>query len=157
MALGITMVALTISAVPAQAASTRADYVAQADPICHAANLKSKRVMRKHHLSSLIELDDLKSGDREDQLIVARQLSLTAKLIPPFIAALSPIPAPPGDEATIAKWIGDYRTFGRKSSRGANAIRHSKPHRAYHLVLSAVGPIFKDISALEPWGFQYCI
>jgi hypothetical protein len=151
------MIALAMKPSPSDAAGTRAEYVAQVDPICHAADLKGKRLTRKHHLPEVIELGELRSGEREDQLIVARQLGLNAhKVIGPFIAAVSPIPPPPGDEAIIAKWIGDYRFFMRNSIRAVAAIRHGKPRRAYHLVIVTFPGIFEDAQALEPWGFQYC-
>jgi hypothetical protein len=156
-ALASMLIALAINPAVAPAASTRAEYVAQVDPICHAADLKSKRLTRKHHLPRVIELGDLRSGDRDDQLIVARQLALGAhKVVGPFIAAISPIPPPPGDEAVIAKWIGDYRFFMRNSIRAVAAIRHGKPRRAYHLVIVTFPGILDDIETLGPWGFQYC-
>jgi hypothetical protein len=151
------MVALAITATAVYGASSRVEYVAQVDPICHTADLKGKRLTRKHHLPSVIELGDLRSGDREDQLIVAKQLGLSAhKIVGPFIAAVSTIPPPPGDEDIIGKWIGDYRFFMRNSIRAVRAIRHAKPRRAYHLIIATLPLIIEDVEALQPWGFQYC-
>jgi hypothetical protein len=155
-ALAIALVALAITAPAADAASTRAEYVAQVDPICHTTDLKAKRLSRRHHLPRVIDLSVLRSGEREDQLVVARQLALSHKVIGPFIAAVSPIPPPPGDEAIIAKWVGDYRYFMRNSIRAVRAIRQAKPRRAYHLIVTTLPGIVEDAEALEPWGFQYC-
>jgi hypothetical protein len=46
-ALAITLIALAIIASTAAAASTRAEYVAQVDPICHAAHVKEKAAAQR--------------------------------------------------------------------------------------------------------------
>jgi hypothetical protein len=154
---GIAAIALAIIPAQASATATRAEYVAQVDPICHGADLKAKRLSKKHHLPRVIDLGSLQYGGREGQLVVARQIALNnRKVIGPFIAQVSTIPPPPGDEALIAKWIGDYRFYKRNTDKAVRAIRRGKPHRAYHLIVSTFPPIFEDAAALEPWGFQYC-
>jgi hypothetical protein len=156
-AAAITLIALAIRPAMAPAASTRAEYVAQVDPICHTTDVRGKRLMRKHHLPTVIDLNELRGGGRDDQLVVAKQLALSShQVIGPFIAAISPVPAPPGDEDIIAKWIGDYRFFMRNSIRAVHAIRQDKARRAYHLILATFPGILEDVQALEPWGFQYC-
>jgi hypothetical protein len=151
------LIAVAIGAAPAQGASTRAEYVAQVDPICHAAELKGERLAKKHHLPRVIDLEDLRSGDRKSQLIVARQIALSnRKVVKPFIATVSTIPPPPGDEAIITEWIGAYRFFTRNADKAVRSIHKGKPRRAYHLFLATVSPILETGEALEPWGFRHC-
>jgi hypothetical protein len=156
-ALAIAVISLAINPAPAPAAATRAEYVAQVDPICHAADLKGKRLFEKHRLPKAIDLGSLQYGGREGQLIVARQIVLNnRRVVGPSIASISTIPPPPGDEVLISTWIGDLRFYKRNTDKAARAIRKGKPHRAYHLIVATFGPIFEDAEALEPWGFQYC-
>jgi hypothetical protein len=156
-ALAATMIALTATAPSAKATATRAEYVAQVDPICQAADLKGKRLAKKHRLPRVIELGELLGGDRDSQLTVARQLALNnRKILPPFIASISTIPPPLGDEGTIAKWIADQRLFERNTDKAVRAIRRGKPRRGYRLILASLRPVLEDYEALEPWGFQYC-
>jgi hypothetical protein len=156
-ALAITMIALVITASTASAASTRAEYVAQVDPICHAADLKGKRAAKKHHLPRVIELGDLQLGERDSQLRVARQIALNNKIIRPFIAQIAAVPPPPGDEGVISKFIADLRSYTVHGDKAVRAIRHRKPHRAYHLILAALEPLLEDNENLKPFGFQYCV
>jgi hypothetical protein len=152
----IVLLVVLVCAPAARAASTRAEYVAQVDPICHAADLKGKRAAKKHHLPRVIDLGDLQLGERDAQLTVAKQLALNNKVIRPFIAQVAAVPPPPGDEGVISKFIADLHSYTVHGDKAVRAIRHGKPHRAYHLIVAALGPLVEDNENLKPFGFQYC-
>jgi hypothetical protein len=150
------VIALAITAT-AHAASTRAEYVAQVDPICQTATVQVRRALNKHHLKNAILLDDLGSGDRKAELRIVKQLHILHRFGAPAVEQIAAVPAPPGDEAVIARWVGDLRFYDQRSLQAASAIRAGKSKRARHLILGGLRDLVAVDDELRPWGFQSCL
>jgi hypothetical protein len=151
------MIALAITTATASAAATRTEYVAQVDPICHAADVRSSKALHKHHLKTAVDLSDLTLGDRADQRRVARQLAISTKIAVPAAAQIAVVPFPPGDEGILGSWVTDLETFVHNAARSVHVIRAGKPRRAYRLIVRSLNPLVRDDENLQSFGFQYCV
>jgi hypothetical protein len=156
LALAITAIALSIMATSAHGASTRAEYVAQVDPLCQSSPVQVRQALRRHHLPTVLFLEDLRSGNRKAQLRIAKAFQVTIKLDRLVVEQIAGIASPPGDEATIAKWVADLRLYVANEGKAVRAIRANKSGRAYKLIVRALPPLIEDNGALKPFGFQHC-
>src|SRR3954451_21538680 len=156
-ALAGALTALAFLAQPASAAATRTEYVAQADPICHGATVQAKRILRKKHLSDRIDPSVLRSGDHDAALRIASAYAVTRKTYNRSIDQIAAIPAPPGDETVIARWVTDLQSYRRAVNRMILNIRRDRDRTAYKNLQSAYVPLSADRRNLTPWEFQYCV
>src|SRR3954447_15593057 len=78
-----------------QAASSRAEYVAQADPICAAANSSIAKLNKKF----------IRFHKRGRYRAAGTALGKTGTLLSASLAQVRAIAPPPGDEATVASWL----------------------------------------------------
>jgi hypothetical protein len=121
----------------AAAAATRAEYAAQADPICNSADKDTVRLWKR-----FLRLN--KQGKRHG---AANALEAIGRRNFSANAALRPIPPPPGDEAAIDGWIDLWDQIGRKWVLAASAYRHGEFRRVSRL-LNSTGPLAKRANAL---------
>jgi hypothetical protein len=156
LAIALAVLAIGIAAAPANAASTRSEYVAQVDPICLSSQIQAHKVLRKHHLPTILFLDDLRSGDRKTQLRIAKSIEVTIKLDHRVVNQIAAVLPPPGDEGTITKWVADLRRYTANEVKAVHAIRADKGRRAYRLIFTALRPLIVDNQALKPFGFEHC-
>jgi hypothetical protein len=155
-AVAITIFALTIAAATAHAAATRADYVAQSDPICRASNVQATKVLMRKDLRLDLDPSTLLSRDHDEALQFAAVIGATKRIYNRAIDRVAAIPPPPGDEGVIANWVADLRYYERAINRGIHAIRHGKDRQAYELLISTRRRLGADHKALAAWEFQYC-
>jgi hypothetical protein len=112
-AIAVAMAALAIVAVPAGATTDRVDYSDQANPICASAN---KQVVQAYEFVAA-ETDRLEGlhpkNKKKARRIRKRAERLYDQLPFQFLAIyrgeleqLKAIAAPPGYEATVARWLG---------------------------------------------------
>jgi hypothetical protein len=115
--LGITLIGVAFVAMIApatsQAAATRAEYVAQADPICAAANGDIARLNRRFH----------RLHKKGRYRAAGAMLGKTGPRLSASVDQVRAIPPPPGDEQTVASWLAfidgvaaDNRKMGRAES-----------------------------------------
>jgi len=92
--LSLALIAVWVA--PADAASTRAEYAAQADPICRSADQDTTHLWKR--FLRLNKVSKSKGATNALRSIKARIKSANREL--------SLITPPPGDEALIGEWIG---------------------------------------------------
>jgi hypothetical protein len=137
-ALAFVGLALAVVAAPASAATTRADWVAQVDPICQSAKKPADRAIGAWFkaLNKKGALDrpyKPKEFEREFTGISAR---LTSRLVAIYsrvttdIAAVVPAP---GDESVVATWLADRNSFAEQARVATRALKHRKFKRANRL------------------------
>jgi hypothetical protein len=131
---------------PAHAATTRAEYVAQADPICAAANADiaglNKRFLRLH-----------KKGRYG---AAGAALRKTGTRLSVSLAQVRAIAAPPGDEATVTSWLGlidDVAAVNRRMGRAEAKQRFGKVVK----LINRNAQLHDQAHTLvADWGFQSC-
>jgi hypothetical protein len=144
----LSMGLITVWAAPADAVSTRAEYVAQVEPICKQAY--------DQFIAGTRKLNKVKP--RLGLLPTLVKLSaLYRRTLDPSLVQLSAVPPAPGDEEVIAQWLKLQWVFADDWHGIGRAAKHRKGRRALAL-LSRAGPDITQANELvADFGFQYCV
>ena len=144
----VALVAIALTAGTAQAASTRAEYVAQADPIClsvqgpvDASLARYIKAKRKH-----APLGPAK----------ARLLRSWSKLYGRVTTSLRKLTPAPGDEATIASWLKARGVVLKDLAAAGKAYAESEAKLAKRITLRGDAAIIRSNAAVSGFGFQNC-
>jgi hypothetical protein len=158
-AIGGVIGVLSVLAAPAQAATSRTEYVAQVDPICQVAYVAEKSAYKTFHRRNKRSEAQLKRGDlpaKAARKTLFHFYRRTAQATQSMLSSISPIPAAPGDEATIASWLAGRQQSVDKQRRAFRALAHGQAGRFFKLDLAA---IFGEVNAnhlVAGFGFAYC-
>jgi hypothetical protein len=160
MPLVVSMALITVWAAPADAASTRAEYIAQVDPICQsfegpvddgwAAYVRNfKRWVRaaKHGTPKAI----VRGAKR-----TARSLAQWAQTLTRLFDQIAAVPPPAEDAATLSAWTNHRRQANAYNVATASAIRQGKIAKADRLVRQADAEAEASERAISGFGFQVC-
>jgi hypothetical protein len=132
LAFGLALIAITAFAAPAGAASTRAEYVVQIEPICQSAKKPAiKTFTQVIKFSDKLGIDDRE--DLEKKQIKRKVRALTSRLYLDWAAIyggvterVAAVPPAPGDEGAIANWLDSRRTVTADLETAARAYKHGK-------------------------------
>jgi hypothetical protein len=153
---------IAVWAAPADAASTRAEYIGQVDPICQSLVDPHDAAVRAYNRSAKRMLHLSGSGTLKAWLAATRRASkLLTALTQVEVALLDQIAAvPPAapDVGTIGTWLNGRRQSDALAASAAVALNRPVPQ---------VGKFFKRIKqansafaaadrAIEGFGFQVC-
>ena len=113
-AVAVALLALAVACSTALATTDPADYAAQVNPICAAANSQDQRLSDAAEREfSRIHRELRKAGDRKRQKLLARDRKLSAALPRQHLQIryreldrLRAVAAAPGDEGVVAGWLG---------------------------------------------------
>jgi hypothetical protein len=172
----IALIASMVAAAPAGAASTRAEYIAQAEPICLAADqqaeraqkrvlrrLKKKaaRVRKKFEARGSVPIEE--PSKKELRKLASGLAVFFAKLIAPAnlafdqaTAQLRAIPPAPGDEAAVSTWLAGRTEFSRLNYIAIRGGRNGKFKRFFISTLKADEALRKGQAPVNAFGFQHC-
>jgi hypothetical protein len=150
-AAGIVVIALAITATTAYAAATRAEYVAQTDPICQAGTDQVakrlpgliKRIVKRPNITPTVSF--------------AYGLALGGKIFGEETNRLATIPPPPGDEAAVSGWLDGRRTYKRNLDMAVVAGKHNKKKQMLKRFKRAVTAVAQTNQLVAGFGFQYCV
>jgi hypothetical protein len=130
----------------AYAAATRAEYVAQADPICAAAdkdiaklNRRSRHLFKKGRFAA--------SG---------HEVVKTGSVLTDSVERVRAIPRPPGDEATVAAWLSLVDRVASNNRKIGRAIAHRRVHAVLALEKKGLRIRNKAHALVQDWGFHAC-
>jgi hypothetical protein len=143
----------------AHAAATRAEYVAQVDPICHAAEKKESRAVRslkkaaKRLRDRGIDTEELTKPVIRLGAHFYRQGAHRVRATNTQIAA---VPAAPGDESIVALWLQKRRAVSDFLGRGARAFAHAKRRQVRKQISQAFKREFAAETVVRDFGFRYC-
>jgi hypothetical protein len=154
------IVAVCVGAVPAQAASTRTDYIAQVDPICAASapvisqayGSYSRNYKRWAHLASHGTLKGWVKQTRRTGASLSRFNQAEARLTDQLAA----IPPAPGDESTIGSWLSYRRQAEALGGAAANALSHIQVGKFFKLAGRGDKAAVAGVRVAEGVGFQVC-
>jgi hypothetical protein len=158
-ALAIAVTALAVTATTAIAASTRAEYVAQVDPVCQVEQAQEKAVIgpamrRVRHLEDR-GLDAVKPAKPIARTIAGAYDRLAA-IQRDTDSMIASIPPAPGDEAVVSSWLGQRAAFTDLFQRSAQAIAHQHRRRFFSLLFKAIGVEETAAESIQDFGFASC-
>jgi hypothetical protein len=150
-AIALGFAAIGIGATTAYATSSRADYVAQADPICKNGDDQIakripgliKRIGRQSRITPTIAF--------------AYGLGLGGKIFARETGQIAVIAPPPGDEAAVSGWVAGRRTYKRMLDRAVAAGKHNKKKQMLRRFKQAVSAVGQANQLVAAFGFQYCV
>jgi hypothetical protein len=158
--LAISVIALAITATTAIAASSRAEYVAQVDPICQSEQAQEKAVIGPATKRvQRIEKRGL-DLDKESKLvdpIIARGYDRLVAIQRDTDSMIASIPPAPGDEAVVSSWLGQRAAFTELFQRSAHAIAHQHHRRFFNLLFKAIGVEESAAESIQEFGFASCV
>jgi hypothetical protein len=158
----LSMGLLAVWAAPADAASTRAEYIAQVDPICQsfvgpenvAYKAYRKNDKRESHLAGKGTLKAWLNATRRTSKSLTRLVQLDMSLVDQ-IAAVSP---PAADAGTVGTWLNLRRQTNAFAASAAAALNRPVPAvgKYFKLVDRANASIAAEQRAISGFGFQVC-
>ena len=153
-AVAVILLAILVVAVPpAQAASTRAEYVAQAEAICQVPG---------HQLFKL-DQQVKKLGKRQDlrpsQAAVryGKIMGRLANIEGVILTQLGTLTPAPGDEATVAAWLQGEQASKGLLDRAARAGKHGKLRQFIGLLNQGLTTAKQADQIVASFGFRSCV
>jgi hypothetical protein len=166
-ALAITVIAFAITAAMAYGASTRAEYVAQVDPICQAGNQRIVRASKKaapsikRILAKVKKLGEAGEDSPEAKRLYAKFTSKAygryASIFHSVTTQITAVPPGPGDEAAVAAWLEGRALHAVLLRRAIRKAKRGKTDRSALLVLAALAILKEADDQVRSFGFQQCV
>ena len=154
----IAAVATVLAAVavsPASGASTRAEYVAEAEPICKRAAKKAAKSFRGIKFARAI--DRIIEGRFEKFLrVLAKVTGRTNKPLGKMVKRLYSIVPPPGDEVRVAQWLDGLGDSKRLTDRYVRSTFARKYKRASRFQVDSIKALVGGARFVNGWGFENC-
>jgi hypothetical protein len=157
-ALVVGAMAIAIVASPAQAAVTRADYVAQVDPICQAAAsqedsalqpvLRAVKRSQGHHRPS-------RKAERRLKRRYTTYLSQKAAIERAANDQIAAVPPAPDDVSLIQVWLRARNELVGLET-GLLSVIKDKPSQGIASFIRLIGLEEEVYDLVRDFGFQYC-
>lgn len=125
---------------------TRAEYVAQVEPICERNTIANERIL-KH----------AKERIRQDRLNVAGgQFLRASQAFGETVHAIIAVPRPPADDVRLRKWFGFLRIVETNLRNVGKSLKEGNKIKATHDSIRAErsGNAANNVSFV--FGFRYC-
>jgi hypothetical protein len=143
----ITLIALAIPPSPSQAATTRAEYIAQVDPICAATLTREKQTLGGVG-------GDLRHGRTKQ---AARKFARTNKVFGNAVDQVATVSPPPADAALIGQWIAMLRAQLPRAQHVVKVLRQDAPSGVINRALKRLYGLSGRTQALvRDYGFTSC-
>jgi hypothetical protein len=142
----VSTVLIGVAAAPASAESTRAEYIAQADPICAAGSQGQINAIRG--LSS-----DIKRGQLGK---AARKIRRGGAIFSGAIEQVAALEPPAADSQLIAAWIDSLRAQPPIINRFAGALGHGNAKPLKKLANQLLSVDARTKAMVADYGFQAC-
>jgi hypothetical protein len=148
------------------AAATRAEYVAQTDPICQAgqrdmrAEAKRQNPAIKRIAAKLQQHADMLTREQEDDLlgkIAAKEFSPTLKVFPRVTTQVAAVAAAPGDQTAVSRWLGARGAYSTLIRKAVHAASRGKTPTYGRLIERATGKLIEGEIPVEGFGFRFCL
>jgi hypothetical protein len=156
---GLALLFLIFGVAKADAAASRAEYIAQADPICESGLVRENAALAKYRKEQAALI---KKG-RKGAPILPAQLRSTARYFNRFsriegkvTQGLSPLVAAPGDEALIATWIGKRRQVVDLTHRATRPLVKGNRKKFMRLLTAALEADRQSGVLMQDFGFSHC-
>jgi hypothetical protein len=177
-ALAIISIALAISAQKADAASTRAEYVAQIQPFCVAADQQAKaglkrvvrgfkkaaqRLKKKYGDLEPVPVEEFELKKKDFQKLLQGFGVVFAKILSPLVKAfdgattqIKTVQPAPGDEAAVSTWLAGRTEFARLYYIAISAGKHGKFKRFATVSVQADDVLQSAQTPVNNFGLGSC-
>jgi hypothetical protein len=155
--LAIALIALAIVAATAYAASTRAEYVAQVDPICQAAHIKGKAAA--HSFKARIRQLRNRGIDPEGKAGIRAAVQFYGRVVRVERSAINEIarvPPAPGDEELISQWLRKLTQVDVRLQHFIRLLPQGEERKARRAISRAFEAGFRADNLVQDFGFKYC-
>jgi hypothetical protein len=152
-------IGVAITATTAYAAATRAEYVAQTDPICRAALAKEQALARSlDRRVRQLEKRGVDTGASSKQVvrIFVRYFDQLAEIQRNENLQISMVTPAPGDESIVAQWLQKRQEASDLFQRGVQVFAHGKERFSKKLVGMAAKRGFLAEELVQDFGFRSC-
>ncbi len=152
---------IAVWAAPANAASTRAEYVAQVDPICQSFVAPNDKAIHAWFKNEKL-LDRVATKGTLQQFVaqtkrLARSIQRVARIKANLTNQIAIVPPPTEDFATVATWVNYRRQEEAAVKSAASILVQFRPYKQYFHKLdvadAADAAATRTVSGL---GFQVC-
>lgn len=155
----VLLLALAVLAAPANAATTRAEYVAQVDPICQAAHVTNKAAARrfKKRAHQLVRRGmDPDHPSSAGIRAVVRFYGLVLRVDRRANTEIARVTPPPGDEELITEWLQARSRVPTRLKQFIHAFSAGKEHKARRAISRAFKAGFNAYNLMQDFGFRHC-
>lgn len=165
--LAIAALALVAALPPtASAAATRAEYLAQIEPICQQANEQAKRQARKINRALKKSLKKAGTQEKNDKpglvfadvfiLAVIKLVGPENRLFERTTAQIAAIPPAPGDEVVVNAWLTGRVQSAELAWDALRAGKRRKPNRMFALLDASTEALRKGQQPVQAFGLNHC-
>jgi len=149
-----------IGAGPASAASTRAEYIAQADPICQTYAAQEGAALSAYHRNFKLWQRDFTKGSLKawvrQEKRTAASLRLFNQIFATVTEAVAAVPPPAADAGLVSTWIASRRQAGGYATAAASALNRFQITRFFKLARQADNAESAGLQAITAFGFTVC-
>ncbi len=155
-------IALLIALAPATAgaASTRAEYIAQVDPICQSFQAPLTGAFNAYHRAFKAMNKNAKSGSFKAFVRsikrTARTLNSVAQLHAGLIGQIGAVPPPTADAAIVAAWLDALRREQSYEVAARSALLQFRFGPFFKRLNQADGAVNDASTAIAGYGFAVC-
>ena len=156
----VVVVAGVAGSASASAATTRAEYIAQVDPICQTFVDPESSALSAYHKTYKRWVHDFSHGSlkgwvRQTKRTVAtlRQFTLVHSSMTEQVAAVPPTPA---DARLISTWLEGRRQADGYATAAASSLNRFQISRFFKLIRQADSMEAAGLRAINGFGFQVC-
>jgi len=142
----IALVCLSAASLALAAETTRAEYVAAVEPICKQNTKANERILKG--VRAKVRKGRLKQA--------AGQLARASSALKKTLAELQAIPRPPGEAATLTKWLGYVETEARLFSSTAKKLRDGERAGAEKVAIRLTRNANLANDTVLDFEFHYC-
>jgi hypothetical protein len=150
--IGIAMAAIALASAAAALAAEeapapdRAEYVARLEGVCKPRALATERAVR-----------GMRADLRAERLsTAAAKFSRASRLFAATVREISPLPRPPADRATLARWFGFLAQEQSNLRRIVTVLRADQPVAFQHASARFVKSGESADNVVLAFGFDYC-
>jgi hypothetical protein len=144
---------IAVWAAPADAASTRTEYVAQAEAIC--AKPIPQFIKLDQQVLKLRKRHDLRPSQYAVRL--GKIMGKLANIEGGILTQLGTLTPAPGDEATVASWLQGEQQSKGLLDRAAQAGKHGKLGQMIGLLNQALSAAGQADQIVAGFGFRSCV
>jgi hypothetical protein len=150
----LVLVIAALVATPAHAASTRSEYVSQAEGICAAPSQQLVSVIRQ---LNKVQKAAHKLRPSEAARRLGKITSRFAQIESNILTQLGTLTPAPGDEATAAQWLQGERNANVLVFRAARIGKHGNLRGFVRTLSRSIAVASQANQIVASWGFQACV
>ena len=154
------IMAAAVYPVPADAASTRAEYIGQVDPICQSYVGPLNTAFGSYHRNFKRLVRAAKSGTVKSFIKAtnrtAGSLNTMADVHQSLVSKITPVAPVPADAGTIGSWLGYLGQEGGAERAAALALASLRFKQAFQKLRQADQAMRSGQAAISGFGFQVC-